>query len=428
MFTFLSKTTGVNMLIKNLFEKALAIENPWYIKNIEFNVEAKQLDIHIDFRKGSVFNYVDETTGEIGDYKAYDTEQKSWRHLNFFEHKCYLHCRTPRIKLDSGKIRLISPPWSGIMNGFTLLFEALVLQLCTQMPVEAVSRIVSESDGKLWRLLEKYVAAIRSQEDFSLMNTLGIDETSRAKFHEYVTLFVDLVERRTVFITAGKSNKTVKEFVDDLEQHQGSREQIENVSCDMSPAFIKGVEENLPNAEITFDKFHIMKIINEAVDQVRREEAKQQDILKGYRFLFLKNYSNLTPKQKAELAQLQLSNYKLKSIRALHIRENFQQIYRAETVEAFEHLLQKWYFWATHSRLNPIIDAAHTIKKHWDGVVNWKKSQINNGILEGLNSLIQAVKSRARGFRTVKYFIIMAYLVTADLDFSCVNKYVKTCN
>jgi transposase len=273
-------------------------------------------------------------------------------------------------------------------------------------------------------LLHKYIETLRSLEDFSSVKTVGIDETSRAKGHDYVTLFVNLEQSRTIYITSGKSSDTVTSFVNDLESHNGSREKITDVSCDMSPAFIKGVQENLPNANITFDKFHIVKIINEAVDQVRREEAKDQDILKGCRYLFLKNNSNLTVKQKAEMDILQLSKFKLKSIRALQIREAFQEIYQAVSVSSFEYLLKKWYFWATHSRLEPIKEAAYTIKRHWDGVVNWKKSQINNGILEGLNSIIQAAKSRARGFRNVEYFKIMAYIVTANFNFAKVNKYV----
>jgi transposase len=411
------------MLIQSMFEQALAIKSPWYIKDIEFSVKEQQLDIYIDFHRGSVFEYVDKETGECSSHKAYDTEQKTWRHLNFFEHKCYLHCRTPRIKLKSGKVRQISPPWAGLSNGFTLLFEALILKLCTHMPVQAVSRLVCENNGKLWRLLHKYIETLRSLEDFSSVKTIGIDETSRAKGHDYVTLFVDLEQSRTIYITSGKSSDTVTSFVNDLESHKGSREKITDVSCDMSPAFIKGVQENLPNANITFDKFHIVKIINEAVDQVRREEAKDQDILKGCRYLFLKNNSNLTVKQKAEMDILQLSKFKLKSIRALQIREAFQEIYQAVSASSFEYLLKKWYFWATHSRLEPIKEAAYTIKRHWDGVVNWKKSQINNGILEGLNSIIQSAKSRARGFRNVEYFKIMAYLVTANLKFAKVNKY-----
>ncbi len=414
------------MLIQSMFEQALSITTPWYITDIQFNIEEKQLDIYIDFRKGSLFEYVDKATGECSTYKAYDTEQKTWRHLNFFEHKCYLHCRTPRVKLESGKVRQISPPWAGLNTGFTLLLEALILKLCTHMPVKAVSRIISENDGKLWRLLKKYIDTLRSQADYSSIEKIGIDETSRAKHHDYVTLFVDLQQSRTIYITPGKSSDTITSFVNDLENHHGSKQQITDVSCDMSPAFIKGVQENLPNAEITFDKFHIIKIINEAVDQVRRDEAKHQDILKGCRYLFLKNNSNLTVKQKMALGNLQLPKFRLKTIRALQIRETFQEIYQADTIGTFEYLLKKWYFWATHSRLQPIKEVAYTIKRHWDGVVNWKKSHINNGILEGLNSVIQAAKSRARGFRNVKYFCIMAYLITANFDFSKINKFMRT--
>ena len=414
------------MLIQSMFEQALSITIPWYITDIQFNVEEKQLDIYIDFHKGSLFEYVDKDTGECNSHKAYDTEQKTWRHLNFFEHKCYLHCRTPRVKLKSGKVRQISPPWAGLNNGFTLLLEALILKLCTHMPVKAVSRIISENDGKLWRLLKKYIDTLRSQADYSSIEKIGIDETSRAKHHDYVTLFVDLEQSRTIYITPGKSSDTITSFVNDLENHHGSKQQITDVSCDMSPAFIKGVQENLPNAEITFDKFHIIKIINEAVDQVRRDEAKHQDILKGCRYLFLKNNSNLTVKQKMALGNLQLPKFRLKTIRALQIRETFQEIYQADTIGTFEYLLKKWYFWATHSRLQPIKEVAYTIKRHWDGVVNWKKSHINNGILEGLNSVIQAAKSRARGFRNVKYFCIMAYLITANFDFSKINKFMRT--
>jgi len=414
------------MLIQSMFEQALSITIPWYITDIQFNVEEKQLDIYIDFHKGSLFEYVDKDTGECNSHKAYDTEQKTWRHLNFFEHKCYLHCRTPRVKLESGKVRQISPPWAGLNTGFTLLLEALILKLCTHMPVKAVSRIISENDGKLWRLLKKYIDTLRSQADYSSIEKIGIDETSRAKHHDYVTLFVDLQQSRTIYITPGKSSDTITSFVNDLENHHGSKQQITDVSCDMSPAFIKGVQENLPNAEITFDKFHIIKIINEAVDQVRRDEAKHQDILKGCRYLFLKNNSNLTVKQKMALGNLQLPKFRLKTIRALQIRETFQEIYQADTIGTFEYLLKKWYFWATHSRLQPIKEVAYTIKRHWDGVVNWKKSHINNGILEGLNSVIQAAKSRARGFRNVKYFCIMAYLITANFDFSKINKFMRT--
>ncbi len=181
----------------------------------------------------------------------------------------------------------------------------------------------------------------------------------------------------------------------------------------------------LPEANITFDKFHIIKIINNAVDEVRREEVSDHPILNNSRYVLLKNNGNLTGSQKNKLEELELSKLNLKSIRALHIRENFQEIYKAQTDEEFEILLKKWYFWATHSRLDPIIKAAKTIKNHWDGVLEWKKSQINNGISEGLNSIVQAAKAKAMGFKTFQNFRIVVFLVTGDLDFRAFNPNVS---
>ena len=402
-----------------LFEQALHIEAPFYIKAINFDTDKKRLDINIDFKRGSTFSYNDEQ------FKAYDTKDKQWRHLNFFEHECYLNVRVPRVKLKDGKVKLMSVPWEGLSNGFTMLFEALVMQLCKAMPVNQVGSLIKESDDKLWRMLDKYIDAGREHEDFSVLKSVGVDETSKKKRHDYISLFVDMVKRKTIFITEGKSSKTVEDFVEDLERHGGDAKNIENVSCDMSPAFIKGVKDNLPNAEITFDKFHIVKIINKAVDEVRREEAKNLDLLKSTRYLFLKNHNNLTPKQSEKLAELSISKLNIKSIRALHIRENFQEIYNATSRQDFEKLLKKWYFWATHSRLEPIKQAAYTIRRHWDGVLKWFESRINNGILEGLNSIIQACKAKARGYKTTKNFKIIAYLVTGDLKFECVNPYIK---
>lgn len=125
-----------------------------------------------------------------------------------------------------------------------------------------------------------------------------MDETSTRKGHDYSTLFVDLDQRRTIFITEGKDHKTVKAFVNDLKEHKGNPEHITDVSCDMSPAFIEGIADYLPNAKITFDRFHIMKILNGAVDQVRKQESIVQSIRNGHKYIFLKNTSNLPDKQR----------------------------------------------------------------------------------------------------------------------------------
>ena len=406
-------------MIEKLFEKALHIEDPYFVKSINFDEEKKSLEIHIDFKPGSIFPYTDGE-GINGQYKAYDTEEKRWRHLNFFEHECYLICRTPRVKTEKG-VLLVSPPWSGKGLGFTMLFEALIIQLCEHMPIHTVSKLIKESDNKIWRILEKYVNTVQSKADLSSMKTVGMDETSRKKGHDYITLFVDLDEKKAVYIAEGKGHETVESFRSELIAHKGTPEQITNVSCDMSPAFIKGVKENLPNAEITFDRFHVLKIINNAVDEVRKKESQYNPMLNGMKYAFLKNENNLTANQAERLNALKLSKLNIKSVKALLIRESFQNIYQAENVQSFEWLLKKWFFWATHSRLEPIKQAAYTIKRHWDGVVSWKRSMITNGILEGLNSLIQAAKAKARGYRTFKCFRLIALLITGKLDFSLVN-------
>jgi len=362
------------MLTKPLFETALNIQEPWFIRDIQFDSDKKCLDIYIDFHKGSIFHYESQADNIKGDFKAYDTQEKQWRHLNFFEHECHLHARVPRVQIKEKNVRLITPPWSGLGNGFTLLFEALILQLASHMPVHTVSQIIKESDYKIWSLLERYVTKSLASNDYSQLTAVGLDETSKRKGHDYITLFVDLDQRRTIFITEGKDQKTVKAFADDLAAHNGNPGSIKDVSCDMSPAFIRGVTDHLPNANITFDRFHIMKILNSAVDQVRKQEVITQSILKGHRYIFLKNEPNLTTKQRKIRQELSLAKLNLKTIKALHIRENFQEIYKAESYEQFEILLKKWYFWATHSRSEPIKQAAYTIRNHWDGVLQWKKS------------------------------------------------------
>jgi len=222
------------------------------------------------------------------------------------------------------------------------------------MPVHTVSKLSKVSDYKIWSMLERYVDQALAKNDYSDLTAVGMDETSKSKGHDYITLFVGLLKRRTIFIAEGKDHETVTAFVDDLKEHNAIAEQIKDVSCDMSPAFIKGVEDNLPEADITFDRFHIMKIIGHAVNAVRKQEAVTQSILKDSRYVFLKNEKNLTDKQRQKRQEISMSKLDLKSMKVLHIRESFQEIYNALTPELFESSLKEWYFWATHCRIQPI--------------------------------------------------------------------------
>ena len=396
-----------------LFQMALGLTPPWQVSATEFDPISKRLDIRLDFPRGSTFSCPEcAKTG----LKAFDTAEKTWRHLNFFQHEAYLTARVPRTKCDKCGTHLVDVPWARSESGFTLLFEAMIMVLAKNMPVKTIASFVNEHDTRLWRVLHHYVDDAREKADHSQVKQVGMDETSRRRGHNYVSLFVDLDSPRVLFATDGKDASTVKRFKQDLIAHGGDPSSIEEMCCDMSPAFISGVEKQFPEAQLTFDKFHVMKIINDAVDQVRREEINDRPELKGTRYIWLKNQTNLKESQSDLLEQLTIKKLNLKTSRAYHIRLNYQEMYLQPAQEAAA-FLKRWYFWATHSRLEPIIKAAKTIKRHWNGVLRWFTSKINNGILEGINSLIQAAKARARGYRTKRNLIAMIYLIAGKLDF-----------
>nr|CBX28582.1 hypothetical protein N47_G39060 [uncultured Desulfobacterium sp.] len=299
---------------------------------------------------------------------------------------------------------------------FYVVFEALIMMMAKAMPVKSIANIVKEHDTRLWRVLNHYVHESRQESDFSAVTEVGVDETSSKRGHNYVSLFVDMKSSQVLFATEGKDASTLERFNADLEAHLGDPSNIREVCCDMSPAFISGVEKHFPEAHLTFDKFHVLKIINEAVDEVRRQEQQSRPELKRTRYIWLKNPKNLKENQAATLETLQVKKLNLKTARAYHIRLNFQEFWNQPLHEA-ETFLNKWYFWATHSRLESIKKAAYTMKRHWNGILRWFTSRINNGILEGINSLIQAAKAKARGYRTIKNLITMIYLIGGKLEF-----------
>lgn len=398
---------------KELFQKAIGL-GQWYVVSYEFSSDEGRLDVELDFPPGSTFP-CPECKAE--GCKVHDTEKKSWRHLNFFQYEAYLHARVPRIRCRKCGVKVVQVPWARPGSSFTLLFEALVMMLAREMPVRALSKIVKEHDTRLWRILNHYVEEARSEADFSSVREVGVDETSSKRGHNYVTLFVDLEEPKTLFVTEGKDASTLSRFKEDLESHKGDRKAIEEVCCDMAPGFIAGVEKDFPNAQITFDKFHVLKVLNAAVDEVRRQEQGLHPELKKTRYIWLKNPEHLKDREVSVLEDLQLKKLNLKTMKAYHIRLNFQELWN-QAVQDAERFLKKWYFWATHSRLEPIKEAAYTIKRHWTGILRWFKSRINNGILEAINSLVQAAKARARGYRTTKNLITMIYLIAGKLKFN----------
>ena len=273
---------------KHLFEIALGDMKPWHVEDIEFKHPdggKKELHITLNFVTGSVFK---DTSGHSS--KAYDTALRTWRHLNFFEHECYLHAYVPRVTNADGQVVRFQVPWARTNQGFTLLFEAYAMSLIEfEMPVSNVAKLVDEYDQRIWGIFHRHIAIAKARTDYTEITQVGIDETSRKRGHDYVTIGVDLEKRRVFDVQTGKDSACVERLGEFLDQNGSPTQEVTQASIDMSPAFIKGCTETFPNADITFDHFHVTKEVNKALDEVRRIERQEAKELKGHKYTFLKN-------------------------------------------------------------------------------------------------------------------------------------------
>lgn len=404
-----------SMQMNELFRVALGLDAPWQVTKVEFSESDGKLQLWLDFPAGSTFPCPVCAKSGCG---AYDTEERTWRHLNFFQHQTLLHARQPRIQCPEHGVKTVEVPWARPGSGFTLLMEAFILLLVQGgMTAAQVGRLIGEHDTRIWRVLQHYVQDGRRRADFSDVSLVGMDETSRARGHSYITLFMDLMpgHRRVLFVCPERDAQTVGFFREDFVQHGGDPDAIRRVCMDMSPAFMKGAAEHLPHAQITFDPFHVAKLAGEAVDAVRREEQKRRPELKGTRYLWLKNEWNHTEKQAEQWAAIK--GCRLETGRAWLLKSALQDVFLPENRVDGPALLTKWCAWAQRSRLVPMLELARTLRRHWTGVVNWFDSQISNGVLEAINGLVQAAKRRARGYRNVNSLITMIYLLLGKLDF-----------
>ena len=405
-----------------IFKEALHLDDPWNIIELKFSPELKRLDIRVAFPKGNTFACPD--CGHL--QSTYRTNDRVWKHLGFFEHETYLHAKQPQLKCPHcEKTRYVEVPWARPGSGFTLLFEALTMELAPVIPLTVVAGLLGTYSSRLMRIITFYVNQARTVVDMSQVKNIGVDETSRKKGHEYITTVIDLDDKKVVFATEGKDHTTLERFKTDLIFHNGQPNQIKSACINLSRAFIKGMADNFPEAVITYDHFHVMQLVNQAVDQVRREEVIYYPSLKNSRFAWLKNPNDLTKKQQTTVEAL--SKRHLKTSRAYQMKLNLQSIYVIEDRTEAEKLLKRWYFWVTHCRIKPMIDLVKTIKRHWQGILNYFINKLTNGLCEGINSIIQGLKRRARGYTNTDNLITMVYLLKGKLNFNLPTVSQLTC-
>ena len=404
-----------------LFEAALGVSPPWQVTGADFDLAAKTLTIRVDFIAGSRF----ALAGVEGQHPVHDTVAKRYRHLNFFQHECFLEVRIPRVKLPDGSVRQVDPPWAGKLSGFTLLFEALVLLLCQQMTFAAAARLVGVSRHRVAALCERYVELALAQTDLSAVRELAIDETSRARGHDYITLAADATERRVIAVAEGRGADSIAQLTSELQSRHCPAEQITSVSIDMSPAFIRGCAEHLPNARVTFDKFHVIGHANAAVDRMRRIEQRSDKSLKGMRWSLLKNRASLKPEAAADLDALIARMATVRTARAWVYKEQLREILARKQINVARDMLKHWCTCVMRSKVEPMKEVAAMVRRHLEGIVAWAQTRQTNGFLEALNGLFQSAKRRARGFTRFTTIRTVIFLIAGKLDFAVINPHAR---
>jgi len=404
---------------REIFSLGLGLRAPWEVVSQHLDAEKKPHELHLGLAADRGAQFPCPTCGKA--CHAHDFKELRWRHLNFFQHHCLLTAKVPRIRCPEHGVKRIVVPWARQGSHFTLLFEQVVMSLVREMPVAAAARLVEERDTRLWRIIQHYVGKALASLDLSELVAFGFDETAAKRGHKYVTVFVDM-QRRTqpvVFATPGKGKQTVKDFKAWLEAHGGQAENVMEVVCDMSPAFLAAVGEEFEQAHVTVDWFHVVQLFNTAVDTVRKLEYQQITLPKATRWAVLKS-TGLTAKQQQALQELKEGDF-LTTI-AWRIKEKLRWVRQAHTLRAARWRMTHFLHHAramltTAPALDAIRKALNTLQAHIPLILQRWASTYSNARMEGLNSLFQAARARARGYRNTQTFSTMIYLIAAPIQF-----------
>jgi transposase len=307
-------------------------------------------------------------------------------------------------------------PWSHGKSRLSLAFIVVLSTFARILSWEEVARLF----GVHWNTVKSSVSHSveygLSRRDLSGILKIGIDELSRRKGHTYITNVYDLVSKNLIWTGDGRDSAVLEKFFDEYGNERTAK--LKGVCCDMWAPYFEVIDKSAPKALLVFDKFHIVRHLVDAVDKVRKIEALEKkkdnpELLDGTKYIWLKNPWNLTPKQRERLGLLEKLNLKIN--RAYLLKESFRQFWDYVYPESARKFLNKWFWWATHSRLVPMRDFAWMLRNHEDDILNFFKLKINAGIVEGLNRKAKVISQRAYGYRTFETFRLALYHVMANL-------------
>lgn len=394
----------------------LGLQSPWKLVNqhLDTDKSPNELHLHVKADRGSLY----PCPVCQDQCKAHDFKEMTWRHINFFQHHAYITAAVPRVNCPEHGIKRIEVPWARKGSRFTLLFEQAAMTLVREMPVNAAARIMKVTDKRLWRIVFHYIEESLKEFDLSGLSGVALDETACKRGHHYVTIFIDMerAEKPVLFVTPGKGKKTIEAFTGFMKEHKAQPEQVLEVVCDMSAAFLSGVGEYLPNAQITVDWFHVVKLFTTALDDVRKSEGKEHKMPKHLRWAVLKRAESdhLTANQLFALAELQERG--LDTAIAWKIKEKLCWFRKAKSARAAKWRLTRFINYAREmigdtERLEPVRTALSTLEDNAQRILQRWHSNYTNARLEGMNGLFQAARSRARGYRNTETFAAMIYLI-----------------
>ena len=345
-------------------------------------------------------------------------QQRIWRDVPVCGWAVFLHYFPREIECPTHGRAQELIPWADGYARVTYRLEFLVLTYSQLMTQKAAAKLLHLPGSTFSDILHRTITRCRDGHRVRGLKALGIDEVSYRKGHKYVTVVYDLERACVVWVGKGKARQTIDRFFNEvLSDYQMKR--VEWACCDMSETYIGAIKDHCPNAELVLDRFHIVKALNEALDEVRKEEWREatgdeRKALKGLRWLLFRHPAKRSKADTRLLNQLRKSNRRIH--RAWVLKDEFNQFWDYKTQRGAKRFLKQWSTTALKSRLEPLRKFVYTIRKHTDNILTFIDSRLTNAIAEGLNRIIRIVKNRASGFRTVWAFIDLIYLTIGDVD------------
>lgn len=385
------------------YAQLLGLTHPWTVK--EVNVDVNDLTINIQIAHASGNKVPCPVCNQLCSVEDH-REERSWRHLDTMQFETTITCRIPRSSCKEHGVKTVTVPWAGENSRFTVLFEHFSIDvILAAKSITQARELLRLSWDQIHLIQLKAVDRGISRRQVDPIKHAGIDEKSFLKGHNYVSVLTDLDKGRVLEVEKGRTLESAKNLWNKLPEQQ--RHGIEAVAMDMWDAFMTATKESVPKADVVHDKYHTVGYLGKAVDEVRRKENKLlvksgEDLLKGTKFLWLTNPNNFKPEDKKAFRSFALDE--LKVGKAWSIKEAFRHFWNYSYQGSAESFFKRWYFWATHSRLKPMIEAAKTLKRHLTGIMAYLKHHITNAVTEGLNSKIQSIKANARGFRNFIHY------------------------